>query len=69
MAIKIDRALMKTDIREGYATIKSQTMKGKLFWFLPGGGITTDRTKAKEYAKRVDKLMRANLQKSNKPLI
>lgn len=69
MAIKIDRALQKADIREGYATIKSHSMKGKLCWFLPGGGVTADRKQAEKYAKRVDKLMRLNLQKSDKALI
>lgn len=69
MAIKIFRAFVKEDIREGFGTVKCRTGDGEPYWVLPGGETTRSREQAILHAKRMDKLIRNNLKRTGKTLI
>lgn len=69
MAIKIDRALAKEDIRIGFATIKATVTSSGVVWTLPGGKKTLDPKEAKKHAERVDALIRRNLKLTQRTLI
>lgn len=69
MAIKIDRALAKDDIRIGFATIKARVTREGPIWTLPGGKVTVDPKEAKKWAERVDALIRRNMKLTQRTLI
>lgn len=69
MAIKLTRALNQHDIREGFGTVRGEQIRGEGIWVLPGGEKTRDMKVAKEYARRMDALIRRNLARTNNSLI
>lgn len=69
MAIKIDRALNKNDLRVGYCTLKCVIENGNPVWILPGGRKITDPSQAKKIAERFDAIIRYSITKSGKELI
>lgn len=71
MAIKITRGLNLDDVTEGFGTIKSGTTENdsEMGWNLPGGLRVKTKEEALLYAKRMDALIRRNMQRTGKSLI
>jgi len=58
------------DVVEGYGEVQAKVQEcGRLAWVLPGRGLTFCRKEAEHVAKRLDKMVQANMKRFNRQLV
>lgn len=69
VAIPSKDEITNDNIRVGLAELIAVKHRGKTYWELPGGGRTSSRPHAMDYARRLDQMIRRNQERTGQSLL